>query len=339
MQSPFSKNSMVIAPVLVAIGIMCALFAYSPTSIEAFCAATGLAGTTSGSRPIGEGLQTDHHGGLRHQCRARTTVALRTGSGRRNRASWRTKARVLYGRESQQPIDRRSRHFQRHSAAQRHLFRQDPDVLLQQRTARPPRNRPSRRRLLCRPGIRQRRRHGRHRPTDVGLHLSAPSTCRTPRTFHAFSPAIRRTRGRQGAVRRAMHRMPRARHQQIRSQAGQRIRTASRHSGRLRLFPGAQKLQPYVDGRQSGSLADRPEKIHHRSQNAGSGSRPDHAPEYRCLSPTGERAASCAQKPAPLRMAPDTRRPSSHCFHSFAPCRPGTWRARTARSSNPAPRS
>ncbi|HEY5063924.1 MAG TPA: cytochrome c oxidase assembly protein [Xanthobacteraceae bacterium] len=46
MQSPFSKNSMVIAPCLVAIGIMCALVAYSPTLYRMFCAATGLAGTT-----------------------------------------------------------------------------------------------------------------------------------------------------------------------------------------------------------------------------------------------------------------------------------------------------
>jgi cytochrome c oxidase assembly protein subunit 11 len=38
--------AMVIAPCLVAIGIMCVLVAYSPTLYRMFCAATGLAGTT-----------------------------------------------------------------------------------------------------------------------------------------------------------------------------------------------------------------------------------------------------------------------------------------------------
>jgi cytochrome c oxidase assembly protein subunit 11 len=40
------KNLMIIAPCLVAIGIMCGLVAYSPTLYRMFCAATGLAGTT-----------------------------------------------------------------------------------------------------------------------------------------------------------------------------------------------------------------------------------------------------------------------------------------------------
>jgi cytochrome c oxidase assembly protein subunit 11 len=40
------KNLMVIAPCLVAIGIMCTLVAYSPTLYRMFCAVTGLAGTT-----------------------------------------------------------------------------------------------------------------------------------------------------------------------------------------------------------------------------------------------------------------------------------------------------
>ncbi len=40
------KNLMIIAPCLVAIGIMCVLVAYSPTLYRMFCAATGLAGTT-----------------------------------------------------------------------------------------------------------------------------------------------------------------------------------------------------------------------------------------------------------------------------------------------------
>jgi cytochrome c oxidase assembly protein subunit 11 len=40
------KNLMIIAPCAVAIGIMCALVAYSPTLYRMFCAATGLAGTT-----------------------------------------------------------------------------------------------------------------------------------------------------------------------------------------------------------------------------------------------------------------------------------------------------
>jgi len=40
------RNLMVIAPCLVAIGIMCVLVAYSPTLYRMFCAATGLAGTT-----------------------------------------------------------------------------------------------------------------------------------------------------------------------------------------------------------------------------------------------------------------------------------------------------
>jgi len=40
------KNLIVIAPCLVAIGIMCVLVAYSPTLYRMFCAATGLAGTT-----------------------------------------------------------------------------------------------------------------------------------------------------------------------------------------------------------------------------------------------------------------------------------------------------
>ena len=39
-------NLIVIAPCIVAIGIMCALVAYSPTLYRMFCAATGLAGTT-----------------------------------------------------------------------------------------------------------------------------------------------------------------------------------------------------------------------------------------------------------------------------------------------------
>jgi cytochrome c oxidase assembly protein subunit 11 len=40
------RNMIVIAPCLVAIGIMCALVAYSPVLYRMFCAATGLAGTT-----------------------------------------------------------------------------------------------------------------------------------------------------------------------------------------------------------------------------------------------------------------------------------------------------
>jgi len=40
------QNLAIIAPCLVAIGIMCALVAYSPTLYRMFCAATGLAGTT-----------------------------------------------------------------------------------------------------------------------------------------------------------------------------------------------------------------------------------------------------------------------------------------------------
>jgi cytochrome c oxidase assembly protein Cox11 len=40
------KNLMIIAPCLVAIGVMCVLVAYSPTLYRMFCAATGLAGTT-----------------------------------------------------------------------------------------------------------------------------------------------------------------------------------------------------------------------------------------------------------------------------------------------------
>lgn len=40
------NNLLVIAPCLVAIGIMCVLVAYSPTLYRMFCAATGLAGTT-----------------------------------------------------------------------------------------------------------------------------------------------------------------------------------------------------------------------------------------------------------------------------------------------------
>ncbi len=46
MQARQRKNLMVIAPCLVAIGIMCTLVAYSPTLYRMFCAATGLAGTT-----------------------------------------------------------------------------------------------------------------------------------------------------------------------------------------------------------------------------------------------------------------------------------------------------
>jgi cytochrome c oxidase assembly protein subunit 11 len=46
MQSRHSKNLMVIAPCIAAIGIMCGLVAYSPTLYRMFCAATGLAGTT-----------------------------------------------------------------------------------------------------------------------------------------------------------------------------------------------------------------------------------------------------------------------------------------------------
>jgi cytochrome c oxidase assembly protein subunit 11 len=40
------KNLMIIAPCLIAIGVMCVLVAYSPTLYRMFCAATGLAGTT-----------------------------------------------------------------------------------------------------------------------------------------------------------------------------------------------------------------------------------------------------------------------------------------------------
>lgn len=46
MQARQRKNLIVIAPCLVAIGIMCALVAYSPVLYRMFCAATGLAGTT-----------------------------------------------------------------------------------------------------------------------------------------------------------------------------------------------------------------------------------------------------------------------------------------------------
>jgi cytochrome c oxidase assembly protein subunit 11 len=46
MQVKLRKHLMVIAPCLVAIGIMCVLVAYSPTLYRMFCAATGLAGTT-----------------------------------------------------------------------------------------------------------------------------------------------------------------------------------------------------------------------------------------------------------------------------------------------------
>ena len=46
MQARLRKNVMVIAPCIVAIGIMCVLVAYSPTLYRMFCAATGLAGTT-----------------------------------------------------------------------------------------------------------------------------------------------------------------------------------------------------------------------------------------------------------------------------------------------------
>jgi cytochrome c oxidase assembly protein subunit 11 len=46
MPAQFRKNLMVIAPCIVAIGIMCVLVAYSPTLYRMFCAATGLAGTT-----------------------------------------------------------------------------------------------------------------------------------------------------------------------------------------------------------------------------------------------------------------------------------------------------
>src|ERR1700752_18136 len=40
------KNLMIIAPCVLAIGVMCVLVAYSPTLYRMFCAATGLAGTT-----------------------------------------------------------------------------------------------------------------------------------------------------------------------------------------------------------------------------------------------------------------------------------------------------
>lgn len=40
------KNLMIVAPCLLAIGVMCVLVAYSPTLYRMFCAATGLAGTT-----------------------------------------------------------------------------------------------------------------------------------------------------------------------------------------------------------------------------------------------------------------------------------------------------
>jgi cytochrome c oxidase assembly protein subunit 11 len=46
MQPAQRRNLLVIAPCLVAIGIMCVLVAYSPTLYRMFCAATGLAGTT-----------------------------------------------------------------------------------------------------------------------------------------------------------------------------------------------------------------------------------------------------------------------------------------------------
>ena len=46
MQAQSRKNLIVIAPCIVAIGIMCVLVAYSPTLYRMFCAATGLAGTT-----------------------------------------------------------------------------------------------------------------------------------------------------------------------------------------------------------------------------------------------------------------------------------------------------
>jgi cytochrome c oxidase assembly protein subunit 11 len=46
MQPRQRRNLIVIAPCIVAIGIMCVLVAYSPTLYRMFCAATGLAGTT-----------------------------------------------------------------------------------------------------------------------------------------------------------------------------------------------------------------------------------------------------------------------------------------------------
>jgi cytochrome c oxidase assembly protein subunit 11 len=46
MQDRHRRNLTVIAPCIVAIGIMCGLVAYSPTLYRLFCAATGLAGTT-----------------------------------------------------------------------------------------------------------------------------------------------------------------------------------------------------------------------------------------------------------------------------------------------------
>lgn len=85
---------------------------------------------SAGRRRYRQGLQTDHYGGVRYQRRARLALALCTRPARRHRASWRAETGVFHCRESQQPVDRRPRDLQRHAAAKRHLFQQNPMLLL-----------------------------------------------------------------------------------------------------------------------------------------------------------------------------------------------------------------
>ena len=234
--------------------------------------------------------QADGDGAVRQQCRARPAVALRAGAARGEGASRRAEAGLFLRREHWRSADRRARDVQCHAAADRHLFQQNPMFLLHRGAARTASESRYAGGVLRRSGLRQGSRAAEHRHDHVGLYFFPLGQSRKRHRSVALSARCAAgRRPRPGTVQRALHRLPRARRQQVRPDARRRRRPQGRRGPRLPLFAGARERELCLVGREPRSVAHRSAAIRSRRENAGSRSGADLAPRHHCLSAAGKR--------------------------------------------------
>ena len=214
--------------------------------------------------------QADGDGAIRQQCRARPAVALRTGAARGAGASRRAEAGLFLRGEYQRPAHRRPRDVQRDAAADRHLFQQDPVFLLHRGASRSASESRYAGGVLRRSGLCEGSRSAQHRYDHARLYV-LPFGQSRQRHGSVALPSRRAAgrRPRQGAVQRALHRLSRARCQQIRPDARWCGRPQGRRGRRLSLFSGAQERELDLVGRKPRSVVGRSADIRSRRKDAG----------------------------------------------------------------------